>query len=452
MKTSNRNSFGTNGSGDSLMLDSHNTSQSSNGSSKTSSTSKEKVRKASSSSQDSGLRITTEDLNTSKSSHSNSSSVGSKSLDKELYYVDKKLKDIRLDCEAISAKHNLKQPLMSTSMFCNEPIYETIPEVSENDDGVYALPFDNLQHHALISPVRSNKKAQFSEVNGHNSRGRSQNKQLHSSPHQQQQSQGGLIRSTSLNKYDKNKNFENLLLSQIEDEDPQREAKLKEVEYWLKQSLVSPATLCNGSGGGSGLQRSHKSNKGPTLQLSNLKSSGSALSLVNQPQVNKRKPAQRTVVGKMPLKGTMPRPQSLVTPASTDIMYTDPEHLEATMRLQQEMMLQRQNHHTLPTPQQQQQPQHLPPQPTAAKQHRSPAVFQPPPPPSMPPPPIPGGDPSSDNWEWKVKIRPDGTRYITRRPAKSRFLKERAKKLCDERGGMTTDDDAMSELKVCLSF
>ena len=78
MKTSNRNSFGTNGSGDSLMLDSHNTSHSSNGSSKTSSssTSKEKVRKASSSSQDSGLvRITTEDLNTSKSSQSNSSSI-----------------------------------------------------------------------------------------------------------------------------------------------------------------------------------------------------------------------------------------------------------------------------------------------------------------------------------------------------------------------------------------
>ena len=86
MKTSNRNSFGTNGSGDSLMLDSHNTSQSSNGSSKTSSTSKEKVRKASSSSQDSGLRITTEDLNTSKSSQSNSSGI--KILDHFFYKIE----------------------------------------------------------------------------------------------------------------------------------------------------------------------------------------------------------------------------------------------------------------------------------------------------------------------------------------------------------------------------
>ena len=103
------------------------------------------------------------------------------------------------------------------------------------------------------------------------------------------------------------------------------------------------------------------------------------------------------------------------------------------------------------SPHQQQQPQHLPPQP-AAKQQRSPAVFQPPPPPSMPPPPIPGGDPSSDNWEWKVKIRPDGTRYIARRPTATRnkLLKERAKKF--EERGATTDDDAMSELKVISSF
>ena len=86
-------------------------------------------------------------------------------------------------------------------------------------------------------------------------------------------------------------------------------------------------------------------------------------------QVNKRKPAQRTVVGKMPLKGTMPRPQSLVTPASTDVMYTDPDHLEATMRLQQEMILQ-----------QQQQRSHQ-----QQQQKRTPAVFQPPPPPQFRP-------------------------------------------------------------------
>lgn len=50
--------------------------------------------------------------------------------------------------------------------------------------------------------------------------------------------------------------------------------------------------------------------------------------------------------------------------------------------------------------------------------------------------------------EWKVKRRSDGTRYITRRPARNRILRERAIKITEERSGLTTDDDAVSELKV----
>ncbi|XP_070559720.1 E3 ubiquitin-protein ligase PDZRN3-B-like isoform X2 [Ptychodera flava] len=49
---------------------------------------------------------------------------------------------------------------------------------------------------------------------------------------------------------------------------------------------------------------------------------------------------------------------------------------------------------------------------------------------------------------WKVKIRSDGTRYITRRHARDRILKERANKIKEERSGMTTDDDAVSEIKT----
>ena len=57
---------------------------------------------------------------------------------------------------------------------------------------------------------------------------------------------------------------------------------------------------------------------------------------------------------------------------------------------------------------------------------------------------------SDQHWEWKVKLRKDGTRYVTRRPsARTNLLKERELVLTRERtGGMTTDDDAMSELKV----
>uniref|UniRef100_A0A1A7WRV4 RING-type E3 ubiquitin transferase n=2 Tax=Iconisemion striatum TaxID=60296 RepID=A0A1A7WRV4_9TELE len=50
--------------------------------------------------------------------------------------------------------------------------------------------------------------------------------------------------------------------------------------------------------------------------------------------------------------------------------------------------------------------------------------------------------------EWKVKIRSDGTRYITKRPVRDKLLRERAIRIHEERSGMTTDDDAISELKM----
>ncbi|XP_053455893.1 E3 ubiquitin-protein ligase PDZRN3 isoform X2 [Nycticebus coucang] len=56
--------------------------------------------------------------------------------------------------------------------------------------------------------------------------------------------------------------------------------------------------------------------------------------------------------------------------------------------------------------------------------------------------------PSEPRMEWKVKIRSDGTRYITKRPVRDRLLRERALKIREERSGMTTDDDAMSEMKM----
>lgn len=59
------------------------------------------------------------------------------------------------------------------------------------------------------------------------------------------------------------------------------------------------------------------------------------------------------------------------------------------------------------------------------------------------------GPAQSGRVEWKVKVRADGTRYVARRPARDRILRERALRIREERsGGMTTDDDAVSELKM----
>jgi hypothetical protein len=414
------------------------TSQSSNGS--TTADKKKKSRKGSSSSQDSGHRTSHEELlNTSKSSKSNSSAdSGSGSLfggngrrtmqvsksaaaiseemhlDKELYYVDKKLKDIHMDCEAMSAKHQQH----------NEPIYETIPEMSEGDEQLYCLPVDHVAQSRMMQKQREQEQHQ---------RGRQTAKQSATATAAGMFGLNRLIRSTSLNKYDKNKNLD-------QSDDPNRSAKIKEVEYWLKSS-------CNSLSGSNNQLVSPPPTttrpKGLTLQLSNLGSkdmTGSTLSLSVPKKARQQQPHphQKYMPAKMPLKGTMPRPQSLQS-MPVEIMYTNMENLQDTMRMQQEMLLRQA-------------------QMSAGQQGRRAnpnPVFQAPPPPCGIPPtaatgtevPLQGSE--NPNWEWKVKIRQDGTRYITRRPARNRMLRERAARLNEERSsGMTTDDDNISELKV----
>ena len=64
------------------------------------------------------------------------------------------------------------------------------------------------------------------------------------------------------------------------------------------------------------------------------------------------------------------------------------------------------------------------------------------------PPPGPLLPPPSPRMEWKVKVRSDGSRYVAKRPVRDRLLKARAMKIREERSGMTTDDDAVSEMKM----
>ena len=409
------------------------TSQSSNGSN---GKAQRKTRKGSASSADSGHRTSQEELlNTSKSSRSNSSAdsgsgsllgagsnvrrlpisksaaalsatnngaedLGEMNIDKELYYVDKKLKDIHLECEAISAKQNAGvAPAI-------EPIYETIPEMSENDE-VYCLPVDQVPQGKSTSPCKSRSRPALKQPQGLGAFF----------------GMNRLIRSTSLNKYDKNRNID-------DHDDAQRSEKIKEVEQWLKSS-------CNSVSGQKVLA---PPGKGATLQLTGKDMNNSTLSLVPKKAASKTRshPHQRYMPAKMPLKGTMPRPQSLQSIAQpADIMYTNMENLHDTMRMQQDLLLRQSM---------QQSSLQSVHHPGNVKRSSPSPVFQAPPPPPLPPA---NGERGRDpSWEWKVKIRPDGSRYIARRPARNRLLREREARLNEERSGMTTDDDAMSELKV----
>ncbi len=330
-------------------------------------------------------------------------------VDKDFYYVDKKLKEVKVDCDAMQSRIR------------PEPIYETIPEVSESDEQVYCLPLDHVKQDSSKNRGRSSKI-----IMGQSNR---------------------LVRSTSLNKYEMSSNSSHL-------EDGERAAKIAEVEHWLKancgpnaSAVVLPNTVP--------LAQSSPKEKSNTLtmQLQNSKEfKGSTLSLVsssnsNNTQQKQKKvhPHQKFLPAKMPLKGTMPRPISMQQmnqlQRQPDTVYTNVENLQETMRMQQEMLL-RQNSSS---------------NSSSVTRSRAP-VFQAPPPPPLP---APNGhydgqddddaskDPSS-MWEWKVKVRPDGTRYVTRRPARSRLLKERARRVEEERrgAGMTTEEDCMSEIKV----
>ena len=378
-------------------------------------------------------------------------------LDRELYYVDKKLSDIRADCEAMNRLHAHPGHTHGNGGPINEPIYETIPEVSETDE-VYCLPVDSMAIRKNSSPSKSKQPPL--------PRGR---------PHKLSTSESRfsginrLVRSTSLNKYDKNRNAppphmsESASHNNLEaNQEGNRSAKIKEVEHWLKSQAGGNLSTLTPPGSMQSLppapQRGvslpngyppYPQNKGLTLQLSN--QTGSTLSLVSNNNNNKAKSSSSkkryNVPAKMPLKGTMPRPLTQQSPGGTalqhhnphhatqlpnqtsDIMYTNIENLQHTMKMQQELLLRQSS--------------------SSHQPRRTSPVFQPPPP---PPNDLQGqeqGQANNGQWEWKVKIRPDGTRYITRRPARTRMLKERAMRVAEERsGGMTTDDDTMSELKV----
>ncbi|XP_051864950.1 PDZ domain-containing protein 4-like isoform X2 [Pristis pectinata] len=68
--------------------------------------------------------------------------------------------------------------------------------------------------------------------------------------------------------------------------------------------------------------------------------------------------------------------------------------------------------------------------------------------PEGPQPPPGGRVPAEGRSEWKVKVRSDGSRYVAKRPVRDKLLKARALKIREERSGMTTDDDAVSEMKM----
>ena len=121
-----------------------------------------------------------------------------------------------------------------------------------------------------------------------------------------------------------------------------------------------------------------------------------------------------------------------------DVMYTNKANLQHTITLQQKLF-------------EQQLAQRASVSPSTSHGSRLPDVCS-----SVPATPTSPtqnpqlGTSSGENvkMKWVVKRRSDGSRYISRRPVRNELLKARARKVAEERCGMTTDDDAVSEMKV----
>uniref|UniRef100_A0A914XAD6 PDZ domain-containing protein n=1 Tax=Plectus sambesii TaxID=2011161 RepID=A0A914XAD6_9BILA len=150
-----------------------------------------------------------------------------------------------------------------------------------------------------------------------------------------------------------------------------------------------------------------------------------SVALPNQPSVPLHHPYQSS----RPLAVHEPVTSPTTTLQPGDTLYTSPAHLAQTITLQQRLLRQAMI----------QQAQLL-------KQHGGEALLN---------GPVQSnslhqalGASEELNCEWKVKRRSDGSRYITKRPVRNRLLREREEQLKNERVGVSTDDDAMSELKI----
>ncbi|CAG0881590.1 unnamed protein product [Cyprideis torosa] len=306
----------------------------------------------------------------------------------------------------------------------SEHLYETIPEVSEEVE--YCVPFDAKKPACCSSSKRSSPPT-------------AQRRSMAPPP------PSSRVRSSSS-------------ASQTVSPDKQRD-----VEQWVEQTIVATSTPPS-------LARQH-----PLPQSQQLHS------LPNTPVVKhliKKQPSSSSSPRPRPLTFELERPQdpghpqsnlrlsrdsprcrtcgctspsaavTKVTPPPDEdddhpiqTVYTTKENLFQTILQQQEQLRKKQKQKTaLQTASQPPQRCPLNSAPTAT------AI----------PPPVQGRrqyqyvSPSQDDprAQWKVKIRHDGSRYIVRRPLRNRMLKERASQINEERGGgLTTDDEAQSELK-----
>jgi len=263
------------------------------------------------------------------------------------------------------------------------PIYEMIPDISESDD-MYCIPQDSRSRIQPQSPLNERRVKLKSQE-----KLKSLCQSISSPMKMNEFLLNKVKRSTS--------NHNHNIINECNTKQPANDKEAHfDVQTWLRKTdkskvLISDQMQC----------------PEPSMRLnSNNLSAGSTLSLVvSNSSETKYSPT-----------------------VDNGTVYTKVDNLERTIRTQQEKLLNQIN----------QKPK-----------------FITPPPPMQPPPSLnhheqstslmtdkPDHREKDSNWEWKIKVKPDGTRYIERRPVRNSLLLQRG------RSGFTTDDDVVSEIKT----
>jgi len=354
------------------------------------------------------------------------------STDSEFYYVDGKLEQISDFYRELKHRglpdqnhiaNNVANNMDSMNNFIIDPIYEMIPEGSEAEE-VYCLPQDSR-----LQAVSSTRQSSASP---------SRPKFVKS-----QEKLRSLCRSISspmrMNEY---------LMSRVKrsnsnhSETPSNQAV--DVHTWLR--------------GEGGLQQQNEGHERLRQQPSHAADGNERVRQMNERSSRRdNEPSLRLGATNATSGSTLSLvPPNLEQKQGSGIVYTNLDNLERTIRLQQERLLREREEERLTRPK-----FSAPPPPSHPPPHLNtglPPTHQPAAPP--PPLPLPSGHElatafrgesnrdTSGTWEWKIKVRPDGSRYIARRPVRSLLLRERGRRIEEERGGNTTDDDAVSEIKT----
>jgi len=388
----------------------------------------------------------------------------SNTIDRELYTINKQMVVIRQECDALAQRRATRRDV-------EDHIYETIPECTESDEPLYCQPY--VPGGAKVSPVtaplsRSRRDVerwvkasvpppppereveeawvQTSSTNDSRSSADSTSRQPRRTRSLGEEKDNS---SSAYNTGDSSRSTPlTLELGLVTDETAARETR----ESTL--TLAAPAHTAAPT-------------KDLSLQVSLDSDTYSEVSCKNCRKCMRLPPLQAPTPTKnkniINSVNTVEKNRNYVTFLPYQTHYTNAANLEETMHRQQRQLYQQVLRRG--------QSPRTPPAGTAIPTHSLPTT------PSRPVAPVapfgaslrqyryissPSGAPRNHShtlpadggagddpqFQYKVKVRSDGSRYIARRPVRKQLLKERAARINEERAGITTDDDAMSELKL----